>query len=157
MRYDLADRTPPDVALPPGVRLVPWTAATAERFFAVYEASFRDRPGFPGWPAERWIDWIVGDDDFRADRSLLAVDDRAGDVGFIACGVGWITQVGVRPDQRGRRLGAALIAEALRRMKSAGEPEVFLDVHVDNPAGALYRRLGFAVIGRRARFAAAGR
>jgi ribosomal protein S18 acetylase RimI-like enzyme len=37
-------------------------------------------------------------------------------------------------------------------MRDAGLAEVLLDVNVDNPAGDLYRRLGFAVIGRRARF-----
>jgi mycothiol synthase len=62
-------------------------------------------------------------------------------------------QVGVRPDQRHRRLGAGLMSEALRRMRAAGEPAVLLDVNVNNPGAAdLYRRLGFEVIGRRARW-----
>jgi ribosomal protein S18 acetylase RimI-like enzyme len=83
------------------------------------------------------------------------VDPRAGDVAFIGCADGWITQVGVRPDQRGRGLGAALVVEALRRMRAEGAGAALLDVGLDNPAGALYRRLGFAPIGRRARFAPA--
>jgi mycothiol synthase len=60
--------------------------------------------------------------------------------------------VGVRPARRGRGLGAALVVEALRRMRDAGLAEVLLDVNVDNPAGGLYERLGFDRIGRRARF-----
>lgn len=90
----------------------------------------------------------------RPQWSLLAIDGDGSDVGFIACGEGWIVQVGVRPDRRGRRLGAAPVAEAQRRMRAAGEAEALLDVNVDNPAGELYRRLGFTGIGRRARFSA---
>lgn len=153
MRFDLT-RPPPDVALPPGVRLENWSAATAYRFFDVYAAAFAERPSFPGWPAARWLDWLAGDDEFRPEYSALAVEGEDGDTAFIACSAGWITQVGVRPDRRGRGLGAGLVVEALRRMRADGQPEALLDVNVDNPAGALYRRLGFEVVGRRARFAA---
>jgi mycothiol synthase len=152
LRFDLA-HPPPAVALPPGVRLLPWSGAVADRFFAVYAAAFAERPGFPNWPAQQWIDWLAGDDEFRPDLSLLAVEPDAGDVAFVACADGWIVQVGVRPDQRGRRLGAGLVVEALRRMRAAGGRQALLDVNVDNPAGGLYRRLGFEVVGRRARFA----
>jgi mycothiol synthase len=155
MRFDLAHHRLPAVELPAGVRLEGWSDAAAPRFFAVYAAAFADRPGFPGWSAERWVDWLAGDEEFRPDLSLLAVDPRAGDVAFIGCADGWIAQVGVRPDQRGRGLGAALVVEALRRMRAEGAGAALLDVGVDNPAGALYRRLGFAPIGRRARFAPA--
>jgi len=60
--------------------------------------------------------------------------------------------VGVRPEQRGRRLGAGLMVEALCRMRDDGAEAALLDVNVDNPAGRLYERLGFALLGRRARF-----
>ena len=33
---------------PPGTALLEWDAATAAASFAVYEAAFRSRPGFPG-------------------------------------------------------------------------------------------------------------
>jgi len=144
---------PPEVALPAGVRLEPWSADAAPRFFAVYSAAFAERPGFPGWPAARWIGQLTDDDEFRPDWSLLAVDAAAGDVAFITCALGWIDQVGVRPDQRRRRLGAALVCEAARRMRADGQREVLLTVNVDNPAGGLYARLGFDVTARRARFA----
>jgi mycothiol synthase len=155
LRRDLVDPEPPVVPLPGGVMLTEWSRDLADRFFAAYDASFRDRPGFPGWSAEQWIEWLTDDDEFRPDWSLLATDGEAGDVGFVACGEGWIVQVGVRPDWRGRGLGAALVTEALARMRAAGATEALLDVNVNNPAGALYRRLGFASLGRRARFARA--
>jgi ribosomal protein S18 acetylase RimI-like enzyme len=151
LRRDLA-APPPDVPLPAGVRLEPWTAEAADRFHAVWRAAFAERPGFPGWSVARWTGWLTEDDEFRPDRSLLAVDPVAGDVAFVVCAADWIVQVGVRPDQRGRRLGAGLVVEALRRMRADGEPAALLDVRVDNPARELYLRLGFQVTGRRARF-----
>ena len=76
------------------------------------------------------------------------------DAGFIAAGAGgWIVQVGVVPAARGKAVGALLIAEAVRLMRAAGEADSTLNVNVNNPrAIALYRRLGFATAGRRARY-----
>jgi GNAT superfamily N-acetyltransferase len=121
--------------------------------FAVYDAAFRDRPGFPGWPRKRWVDWVSGDDDFRPDWTLLAALDGT-DVGFIVGDAsGWIIQLGVVPAARGKAIGAVLIGEAVRRMRAGGDTTITLNVNVDNPhAIALYRRLGFARTGRRARY-----
>ncbi|WP_175543661.1 GNAT family N-acetyltransferase [Micromonospora pattaloongensis] len=153
LRFDLAGTPLPSHPLPDGIALVPWRPETAERFFAVYRAAFRERPGFPGWSARRWIDWTSGDDGFRPQWSLLATDPVVRDVGFVTCADGWIVQLGTVPGARGRGLGAALAAAALARMRAAGLTAALLDVNVDNPAGRLYERLGFTVIGRRARFA----
>lgn len=146
---------PPAVRPPGGLRLDEWGKADPARFYAVYAAAFGDRPGFPGWPLARWVGWISDDEDFRADWTLLGTVGGE-DVAFIAGAAGgWITQVGVVPAARGRGFGACLVAEAVRRMRSAGETTITLNVNVDNPrAAALYRRLGFAYSGRRARYAA---
>jgi ribosomal protein S18 acetylase RimI-like enzyme len=149
----LADVAP---AHPPaGLALSPWGQADPGRFYAVYQAAFRDRPGFPGWPQARWVEWIADDEDFRPRWSLLATLGDA-DVGFIVGGAdGWITQLGVVPSARGRDIGALLIGEAVRRMRSAGEATITLNVNVNNPSAAsLYRRLGFTRTGRRARYQA---
>jgi mycothiol synthase len=145
----------PSANPPAGLVLTSWEQAGPARFFAVYQASFRDRPGFPGWEQDRWVDWISDDDDFRPAWSLLAAVDGA-DVGFIVADAGgWIIQVGVVPAARGRGLGAALVAEAVRLMRAGGQAVITLNVNVNNPhAAALYRRLGFAQAGRRARYAA---
>jgi mycothiol synthase len=141
-------------ALPPaGLALWQWGHADPARFYAVYRAAFRDRPGGPDKTLARWVEWISDDDDFRAEWTLLATLDGA-DVGFIAAeATGWIAQVGVVPSARGRGIGALLIQEAVRLMRSAGEGAITLNVHVDNArAAALYGRLGFTRIGRRARY-----
>jgi ribosomal protein S18 acetylase RimI-like enzyme len=132
---------------------VGWSGETAERFFAVYQAAFRERPGYPGWTAAEWIADNDDDPDFRADWSVLATLPGMGDVGFVTAAAGWIVQVGVVPVARGRGLAAALIGVALGRMAAGGATEAWLNVNVDNPSAAgLYRRLGFAPAGRRARF-----
>ncbi|MFB9357088.1 GNAT family N-acetyltransferase [Actinoplanes nipponensis] len=151
MRIDLA-RGVPDAPWPAGAQLASWSAVSAGRFHRVYAAAFRDRPGFPGWTADRWIADVSEDDDFRPQWSVLAGLPGLGDAGFVTAALDWIVQVGVVPAARGRGLGAALVVEALRRMRADGATHAWLDVNVDNPAVRLYRRLGFEHRGRRARY-----
>ena len=151
LRIDLPAATPA-APWPVGTVLSDWSDANAERFFAVYDASFRERPGFPGWSAAEWIEGVAGEDDFHPEWSILATRPGVGDAGFITAMEGWIDQVGVVPGARGEGLAAALVGETLARMTAAGGTEAWLTVNVDNPAGRLYRRLGFVARGRRARF-----
>jgi mycothiol synthase len=145
----------PATHVPEGLILTQWDQADPARYYAVYQESFRERPGFPGWAQERWMEWISDDEDFRPEWTLLASID-GNDVGFIVADASdWIVQMGVVPSARGRGIGARLIAEAVQRMRSAGETTITLNVNVNNPhATALYRRLGFARTGRRARYEA---
>jgi len=152
MTYSLADGLPE--APPAGdVVFTEWSDSLAERFFAVYEAAFRDRPGFPGWSAAEWITWIRDDEDFRADLTLLASAAGA-DVGFLAGeGGGWIAQLGVVPAARRQAVASTLIIEVLRRMLADGQTQATLNVNINNPGAiAAYRRLGFRRTGRRARY-----
>jgi mycothiol synthase len=147
------DDEPAEAVTEPDVVCTEWTASVAERFFAVYEAAFRDRPGFPGWPAAEWISWISDDNDFRADWTLLASVAGA-DVGFLAGGEdGWIVQVGVVPAARRQGVASTLLIEILRRMRADGRTRAVLNVNVNNPGAiAAYQRLGFRCTGRRARY-----
>ncbi len=152
MRRDLTGSLP-EAPFPPGITVEAWTPGHAGAFFEAYQDAFRDRPGFPGWTQEEWVDWVAGDDDFRPAMSLLARSDDE-PVGFAVCDEAWIAQIGVRPGWRGQGLGAALLAEVMRRFRAAGCDAVSLGVNVNNPTAArLYTRLGFEVIGRRARWA----
>jgi mycothiol synthase len=150
-----ASAQPPPAQPPRGLALSHWGQADPARFYAVYQAAFLDRPGFPGWPQARWTEWISDDGDFRAEWTLLATLGGA-DVGFIVGdAAGWIPQLGVVPSARGQDVGARLIGGAVQRMRSAGAASITLNVSIDNPhATALYRRLGFTSIGRRGRYQA---
>ncbi|WP_433302814.1 GNAT family N-acetyltransferase [Actinoplanes sp. CA-030573] len=151
MRAEVKDATP--AIWPAGATLSEWSGETASRFHAVYRAAFRDRPGFPDEPAAEWIAEYDEDDDFRPSWSVLVTLPGLGDAGFITSALGWVVQVGVLPAVRGRGLGAALVCESLARMAADGATEAWLNVNVNNPgAAALYRRLGFADRGRRARY-----
>ena len=135
------------------VTLTTWSPETAGRFFAVYTAAFRERPGFPGESLSEWVGEYDTDDEFRPGWSVLVSLPGLGDVGFVTAAVGWIVQVGVVPHGRGRGIGGALVRESLARMAADGGTEAWLNVNVNNPGAAgLYRRLGFAFAGRRARF-----
>jgi len=142
----------PDRPLPYDITIETWTPALAGLFFEAYQASFRDRPGFPGWSAKEWIEWVADDETFLPELSLLACREGK-PIGFIVCGEEWIVQVGVRPEERGRGIASALVVEVLRRFRAAGGERVLLDVNVNNPTAArVYARLGFEVVGQRARY-----
>lgn len=62
-----------------------------------------------------------------------------------------ILTVAVDPDARGRGLGGALLAAAIRAAAARGAQALFLEVAADNaPALALYARAGFTRVGLRA-------
>ena len=153
LRIDLDDVDLPPVTWPEGATVSAWDGSVARRFHAAYHASFRDRPGFPGDPADEWIAENEDDDDFLPDCSLLITLPGLGDAGFVTAARGWVVQVGVVPSARRRGVAAALITESLTRMRTHGLTHAWLTVNVNNPgAAALYRRLGFLDHGCRARF-----
>ena len=51
--------------------------------------------------------------------------------------------IGVRPEHRGQGVGTALLTALVRRARAEDVPALSLSVEPDNPAVALYRRLGF--------------
>jgi mycothiol synthase len=150
-----------------------WSDENAMEFFEAYVEAFRERRGHgaPEPVAEDWIAEYSEDSEFRPDLSLLArtrSEAQSGEaVGFLTAGVmriadlsssgsgevGWISQVGVHPAWRGRGVAAGLIAQTMEAFRREGLLAVGLHVNVDNPgAGALYERLGFKRMGRRAKY-----
>jgi len=155
MRYDLSQLLPPMEGLP-DVTYLTWNSQSIPAFFAVYEAAFRERPGFPGWSEEVWSRWVSDDPLFRPDLSFLAlVEGQA--VGFVTNAEdkenGYLTQVGVRPQWRGRRLGAELVVRSLQAWQAEGKEAVLLHVNENNPGAIrLYLQLGFVTFRRRGKF-----
>ena len=77
MRRDLSDLSDlPELALPAGLTLAAWTSDAIPAFFAAYAAAFADRPGFPGWTQERWVEWTSDDPDFRPSPQLGGAGGR---------------------------------------------------------------------------------
>ena len=80
--------------------------------------------------------------------ALLAEHPEAGIVGvaadFIDQGVGWIGDLGVLPEWRGRRIAKALLAASFEALRARGVTLVRLNVDAQNETGAadLYRSMG---------------
>lgn len=149
------------VPLPYGVDLISWDQAHPHLFYEVYYEAFRHRPGFPGWPEGVWREAFTGSEGFRPDLSLVAMAQGVA-IGYILCEIdreqnrkvgrleGWIPQMGVRPESRGRGVGMALLGAVLRALRTEGLDVAMLDVNTNNPeAQRLYNRLGFRTIARR--------
>lgn len=151
MRHRL--RRIPQVRLPEGLVTVPFTPQDGELFHAAYRLAFAERPGFPDTPREEWLEFVLGEEGFRPEDSRLALDDAGGPAGFVMLVDNWVDQVGVVPAWRGRGLGAHLVARSLTAIARGGATDAWLAVNVNNPAGDLYRRLGFKDRGTRARYA----
>ncbi len=91
----------------------------------------------------------------------LTARDGNGPCGFllarVAGGEGEIISIGVLPDRRGQGVGALLARHLIARVAAAARV-LFLEVGADNRSAlALYGRLGFVEVGRRARYYADGR
>ncbi|MEU4579476.1 GNAT family N-acetyltransferase [Nonomuraea sp. NPDC023979] len=150
MRLDL--HALPPAAIPAGITVQPWEEDTRHLFFQAYQRSFADRPGFPGWSQQQWIDWTV-DDAFRPHCSLVARRHDGDPLGFVTCAQGFLIQIGTLPARRGQGIGQMLALAALERLRASGDTHVLLDINVNNPASAaLFSGLGFTPIARRARY-----
>lgn len=149
----------PDRPLDSDVTLAVWHPCLVDQFFQAYDASFRDRPGFPRWSAEQWVAWVA-DDDLAPEWTLLALRGEI-PLGFLTASAdpsteppgGYISQIGVIPEHRRRGLASALIVAAMQRMQASGAPLASLTVNTNNPGAILaYDKLDFAIVGRRARY-----
>jgi mycothiol synthase len=137
---------------PRGAVVLDWSTDAAAASFIVYDAAFRNRPGFPGWTQADWTDRLTGDQDFLPEASLCVLMDGV-PAGFVVCSRGWIDQVGVVPARRRQGLASALVTEAAARMRAAGVNVARLHVNTNNPGAlAAWRALGWRVVGRRGRF-----
>lgn len=98
---------------------------------------------------DSWLAFMTDHDEF--DPELFFLAERDGEL--VACallwkgvnGRGWLKDIVVREDQRGRGLAKALIHHAFRAYADQGVTRVGLKVDSSNPTGALqlYERLGF--------------
>ena len=87
---------------------------------------------------------------------ILAEDGDARPLGFalsrVAVEDAELLLLAVDPAARGHGIGAALIARSAAVARARGATRLLLEVRDSNPALALYRREGFAEIGRRAAY-----
>ena len=130
----------------------PGRITDADDLAALHADAFRH-----GWPAAEMEALI-------ADPSVLVVVAREGRTPFTRRPVGFvmvraaadeaeILTVAVAPSRRSRGIGRLMIDETIRRLYFMRVAALFLEVDESNgPALALYRRLGFREVGRRANY-----
>ena len=125
-----------------------------DRIMAVMEAAFDPAYG-EAWTRRQVGDALVLPNTFYL---LAGPDGRApGDgeeaAGFIlsrgAADEEELLLIAVDPLHRGRGVGAALIERFVAEARARGAVRLFLEMREGNPAETLYRRSGFAVVGRR--------
>lgn len=149
---------PPDVTIAPAApraetrrgsrRIGPLPAAAAGPLALLHRACFPDDP----WEADA-LARIMG---LSGCFGRLAWDDDT-PIGFVlARDLGTeceVLSVGVSPKLRQHGAGAQLMHAVLAEARRRGNASVVLEVAADNqPARALYTRLGFATVGRRPRY-----
>ncbi|HVN13007.1 MAG TPA: mycothiol synthase [Kineosporiaceae bacterium] len=154
----------PEAPLPPGVRLRTFRPGVDDdAWLALNAAAFARHPEQGRWTradlqarmAEDWFDptgFLLADQD-GPNRGTVLVGfhwtkvhggDRPAD-GHGHEPIGEVYVVGVEPAHQGRGLGRALTVAGLRHLRDLGLAEAMLYVESDNePAKAVYRRLGFA-------------
>lgn len=140
----------PVPAWPADVALRTYTDDDGERVQTLLDETYGAwDPDHVPEPHADWLAFMTGSSDF--DPELWFLVEREGEL--VACalhwrateGRGWVKDIVVREEERGRGLGKALLQHAFRVYASRGATQVGLKVDSTNPTGAiqLYERLGF--------------
>jgi ribosomal-protein-alanine N-acetyltransferase len=125
-----------------------------DRIMAVMEAAFD--PAF----GEAWTRRQVGDALVLPYTHYLLAGTDGQDPGYDEDAAGFVLSRGildeeellllaVDPRHRGRGIGTALLGRFVAAARERGAERLFLEMREGNPAESLYRRMGFAVVGRR--------
>ena len=150
MEIDL-DSRPPEVALPAGLALRPYTDADAEPVREFLNDAFSEDVFWHAISASNFREfylrargfdpalWLLAWDGSELVGSALAFLEQSGDTSL-----GWVGTLGVRQRWRRRGLGDALLRRAFRELYDRGLTRVGLGVDAENPTGALdlYQRAG---------------
>lgn len=143
------DRTVEHPPLPTGTQIRPYRPDEEEpTVFGVIEDAFNEWPNREPSTFEAWQSEVTARADF--DPSLLLVATVQDEVIGTAFGIpypdeGWVEQLAVRKDHRGRGLAAALLREAFEEFRRRGLPAVGLSTDSRTGALDLYLRVGMEV------------
>lgn len=156
MRRPLSDPIPA-APLPPQLEFRQWSPVLDAVFRDAHNEAFRDHWGSEPLTPSGWQHYVSGSPAFRGDLSYGVFDtDRivgyctayhvAEDAQVTGRLEGWLGQIGVLREWRGRGVATAVMCQVMRVMADAGFEDACLDVDSENPSGAvgLYERLGFS-------------
>ena len=131
---------------PGGLHIEPATTADAEAVAKLHAKGF-----YRGWPREEFAAFLA---DPGRTPAYVACDKRRRVAGFamlrLAADEAELVTIAVDPKWRKKGVGAALLRAAFEDLLMSPATKMFLEVAADNASAlALYRRHGFAEIGRR--------
>lgn len=155
------ERPPPAPRWPRGISVREMAQGEEREVHGVIGEAFAGDWFFDEGNFETWSRWNVELDGF--DRSLAFVATEGPDLaGVCLCSMhqsgdprlGWVGELGVRPDRRRRGIGLALLRHAFAVFHARGCDRVGLGVDAENEAGALrlYRRAGMRIESRQDTF-----
>jgi mycothiol synthase len=152
MRIDLDDERRSAGGLPAGIEIR--GVDPSRDLAAVHEVlseAFVDDASYWPRPLSEWMAEETASPSYDATLWLLAVEGDV-PVGALAAGDsggrGWVNEIGVRQEWRGRGIGAALLRRSFAEFSRRGLQQVTLNVDAENPTGAtaLYERVGMRVV-----------
>ena len=140
---DLSGPTPVPT-WPEHVRLAPFSATLAPPVHALLLRAYAEGGGTVPAEFDAWWAMTRHDPEFDASLCFVAVAGNQ-PVGFALCWTtGFIKDLVVDPDWRGKGIGSALLLTAFAAFRDQGLREVSLKVLTDNMrARRLYARMGF--------------
>jgi mycothiol synthase len=147
----------PEIAPAPEIEIVSFSPELTEPARLAHNEAFADHWGSEPRDQEAW-GFMLGHPLSRTDWNTLALERSSGEVvGYQLASYdpqvleregrqeGYTELLGVRRKWRGKKVAAALLADAMQRFRAAGMDYAGLDVDTENPTGALglYERMGY--------------
>lgn len=142
LRKHLAD-APPEPIWPTGARLLPLAETDPRALHTILVHAYVD--GFGSTPPfDAWWPNLIADTEYDSDLVFIAADSSGQPIGLALCWTsGFIKDLAVVPQWRGKGIGDALLAEVFSTFHQRGLPHVDLKVVAANaPAIRLYQRAG---------------
>jgi mycothiol synthase len=147
MTRPLAEREPP-ARFPPGVSVRTYDPRRdGPALHALLARSYAEQPSERVDPYDAWLAWMTGGPDFDPSAWFLAEADGELVGAALTWPSGWVKDLVVARERRGRGLGESLLRHALAELAGRGVRESGLKVDAGNPTGAvrLYERAGFSL------------
>jgi ribosomal protein S18 acetylase RimI-like enzyme len=152
LKLEVALEGPPPPASPPdGVTFRTYGDTDAPAVRELLDAAYVDWDDtYVPFAHDDWLAFMTENDSFDPAYWFLA--EAGGDLAGVCLTwkEGWIKDVAVAPDARGRGLGEALLRHAFASFYESGVRRIGLKVDAHNPTSAirLYERLGMKVVER---------
>jgi ribosomal protein S18 acetylase RimI-like enzyme len=152
LKLEVALEGPPPPASPPdGVTFRTYGDTDAHAVRELLDAAYVDWDDtYVPFAHDDWLAFMTENDSFDPAYWFLA--EAGGDLAGVCLTwkEGWIKDVAVAPDARGRGLGEALLRHAFASLYDSGVRRIGLKVDAHNPTSAirLYERLGMKVVER---------